>query len=594
MAEPPAKRLRATPRKNDADEAQENDTTPYTGLRQLASNLRDTTNTPQGPPSAYRTANRTPGTASRTPRTGIRQRQFPARVGPPTTPHAIRALQARRDADRASGSKRRRSGLQARETPRDFLRALSRIIRPTPVPSNKPTPRARPSLSDDFDEGPDPGPRPRLSMPISKDEIDDDSFHEAPPRMSLALEDIDMDGGNTTMHSVEGMRRAVSEDPTLRSRLSLGRMRLSERFGGMEELGEEADEGDMLSYADDDDGGPLIFDDPDNPLEEEITTRFGDDTTQELRAMLAARRRSRMSDLGLATRSDDLDEEPTFRFVMSQAERDPSAMPPGFGDDIDDEGAAVGEEGEEEEEEEGAPQDETVRTRFSLNEIDAEAGAEVEAEEYEDVEPQEDEEAEPSPDADLGTDAEKEEEEEEDATITRRLRGSPTPADADADTTTAPGQQQKRKRALPKLSRFGTPYPALPASTVKRVATTFARLHGGGGGKLSRETLDAVALASEWFFEQVGEDLGAYAGHAGRRTIEEADVVALMNRQRQISASTTPFSLAQKYLPRELLQEVRMPRAAPKARKKRRRGKMETIEEGEVEEVEEEEAGGDA
>lgn len=31
-----------------------------------------------------------------------------------------------------------------------------------------------------------------------------------------------------------------------------------------------------------------------------------------------------------------------------------------------------------------------------------------------------------------------------------------------------------------------------------------------------------------------------------------------MYRQRQTNATTTPFSLAQKYLPRELLQELRM------------------------------------
>jgi hypothetical protein len=34
-------------------------------------------------------------------------------------------------------------------------------------------------------------------------------------------------------------------------------------------------------------------------------------------------------------------------------------------------------------------------------------------------------------------------------------------------------------------------------------------------------------------------------------------------RQRQTSASTTPFSLAQRHLPRELLQELRMPVPAP-------------------------------
>jgi hypothetical protein len=50
-------------------------------------------------------------------------------------------------------------------------------------------------------------------------------------------------------------------------------------------------------------------------------------------------------------------------------------------------------------------------------------------------------------------------------------------------------------------------------------------------------------------------------------------------RQRQVNANSTPFSLAQKFLPRELLQEVRM---APQPNlKRKRRPRMETIEEEE-------------
>lgn len=45
-------------------------------------------------------------------------------------------------------------------------------------------------------------------------------------------------------------------------------------------------------------------------------------------------------------------------------------------------------------------------------------------------------------------------------------------------------------------------------------------------------------------------------------------------RQRQLSSSATPFSLAQKYLPRELLQNIRMPQPT-KAKKPLR--KLKTI-----------------
>jgi hypothetical protein len=40
----------------------------------------------------------------------------------------------------------------------------------------------------------------------------------------------------------------------------------------------------------------------------------------------------------------------------------------------------------------------------------------------------------------------------------------------------------------------------------------------------------ALVQTTDDFFEQMGEDLAAYAQHAGRRGIEEADVLALMRR----------------------------------------------------------------
>ncbi|EHK97441.1 hypothetical protein M7I_6859 [Glarea lozoyensis 74030] len=115
-----------------------------------------------------------------------------------------------------------------------------------------------------------------------------------------------------------------------------------------------------------------------------------------------------------------------------------------------------------------------------------------------------------------------------------------------------------RKHKQAKVSVHGIEYPSLPAGVVKKLATTFARTAGNNKTKLNKETLDAIIQASDWFFEQVSDDLGAYAEHGRRKTIDETDVITLMARQRQINASNTPFSLAQKYLPRELLQEMRM------------------------------------
>lgn len=89
--------------------------------------------------------------------------------------------------------------------------------------------------------------------------------------------------------------------------------------------------------------------------------------------------------------------------------------------------------------------------------------------------------------------------------------------------------KQERQKTV-KLSRHGIPYPSLPSGLVKKLATTFARMSGNGKSKISKDTLGALMDASEWFLEQVSDDLGAYAKHAGRKTIEESDMITLMRR----------------------------------------------------------------
>lgn len=55
-----------------------------------------------------------------------------------------------------------------------------------------------------------------------------------------------------------------------------------------------------------------------------------------------------------------------------------------------------------------------------------------------------------------------------------------------------------------------------------------------------------------------------------------------ISRQRQLNANTTPFSLAQRYLPRELIQDIRMaPPPKPHARKAQRLDPVEEEPEGE-------------
>ncbi|KAK1141628.1 hypothetical protein N8T08_008892 [Aspergillus melleus] len=109
-----------------------------------------------------------------------------------------------------------------------------------------------------------------------------------------------------------------------------------------------------------------------------------------------------------------------------------------------------------------------------------------------------------------------------------------------------------------KLSRHGIPVPNMPAGVIKKLATRFAPARAGSKAKINKATLAAIEQASSWYFEQVSEDLAAYSKHAGRKTIDESDVAALIRRQRHTNNATTMFSLAQKHLPKELLQDMRL------------------------------------
>lgn len=126
-----------------------------------------------------------------------------------------------------------------------------------------------------------------------------------------------------------------------------------------------------------------------------------------------------------------------------------------------------------------------------------------------------------------------------------------------------------------KISRHGIPVPNLPAGVVKKLATRFAHTKSGSKAKINKAAMAAIEQASSWYFEQVSQDLAAYSKHAGRKTIDESDVSTLMRRlvllhvqdrigllttprQRHINSSTTMFSLAQKHLPKELQQDMRL------------------------------------
>lgn len=236
--EPP----RITPRNSDGDAAiaaAAAKETPYSTLHQLANIPKPTTPlrraSSAGPPSG-RSTRRTPVT--RTPGAGQRGGGS-ARRQNAVTPHgraAMREVEARR-AGLTPGKNRRQSGIQRRETPRDDLRALSRLLAPKTKPTvpTPPVPRTATSKygRDDFvDDDTDMRP-PRLSLALDGDDEDDEDESLLLPPQSAGLEDEDI-----TVQSMEFPRRAISEMPPGRlSRGSFGSIRLSDQFGEVDRGG---------------------------------------------------------------------------------------------------------------------------------------------------------------------------------------------------------------------------------------------------------------------------------------------------------------------------------------------------------------------
>ena len=89
---------------------------------------------------------------------------------------------------------------------------------------------------------------------------------------------------------------------------------------------------------------------------------------------------------------------------------------------------------------------------------------------------------------------------------------------------------KKRKAKVQKLSRHGIPYPSLPVGVVKKLASSLARTAGSSRAKVNKDALSAIMQASDLFLEQLSDDLSVYAKHAGRKTIDESDIITIMKR----------------------------------------------------------------
>jgi len=122
----------------------------------------------------------------------------------------------------------------------------------------------------------------------------------------------------------------------------------------------------------------------------------------------------------------------------------------------------------------------------------------------------------------------------------------------------ATAQRPRRKKV--KLTRHGIAIPALPSSLIKRIANQSMTRRGRQKSTVDSASLKALEQATEWFFEQVGDDLDAYSNHAGRtKRIDASDVLTLMRRQRVLKGDGKLGDFAIAHLVPEALIELDLP-----------------------------------
>ncbi|KAH8171642.1 centromere kinetochore component CENP-T histone fold domain-containing protein [Sarocladium implicatum] len=455
------------------------------------------------------------------------------------TPHAKaarRALDQRRTAIFTPGRNRRKSLMEQRETPRDILRALGQTLasKSKPVSSSStsassppPPTRRRSSIrrssvrtageqfedEDDFVDEDEPSSedpplkRPRLSLPIAEDDDDDDDDLQ-PPRLS-GVEEFD----NWTLQSVEFPRRDI---PTSRlSRGSLGEARVSDYYDLDEVTGTE--------------GRPSDFFPPDYLQTIQAGAAADDQTLQRIDPdVTQGTPRARESDFNLDIPVDAGDQT---TFELSPPAFDAAPTSPL------EERSVTGAVGNDATSAQDAPALADIDLDPPAYDDDSDGNEPLEPM-FNDLQEYDDNgyDSDPAPFEDAVENM------TEDVTAATATALQPSAADkaraalAVQDARTQLQLRKKRKR----VSQHGIEYPPLPSAFVKKVAQTALQSSGLSNTRVSPDTLVALTQASEWFFEQLGDDLGAYASHAKRKTIEDSDVATLMRRY--VSHSGAPVS----------------------------------------------------
>ncbi|KHN98688.1 Histone-fold protein [Metarhizium album ARSEF 1941] len=409
------------------------------------------------------------------------------------TPHAKAARQAlhqRRNALLTPGKMKRQSLVDQRETPMGLLGRLAGVLAPgsKPIVSSSPPQDKRSSFAPIQEEDDDEAdlPRPRLSLPIDQEEDESDLV---PPRSS----GLESQHTENTLPVVEKPRRVYGEQPSRLSAPDFGAGFDSDAFDPNEVTTDMGRVSDFFP-------GTLL----DNLRAQAIAggnqtiNRIDDESRRN-----TINRRDSEFGLQIPPGADET------TFMMSE--------PPADGGDTSPlvrEASIAGTAANHAANQAGIG--DVTLTGPSGPDVDDDKMVDI----YNDPDPVPITQAEPRRAEDNDDEDELEPYAEE---IEDRSADEEGPAEASSVANPPRGLSKPKKRQR-RVSRHGVEYPALPPTFVKRVAQTALQSSGLSNPRISADTLTALTQASEWFFEQLGDDLGAYANHAKRKTIEESDM----------------------------------------------------------------------
>ncbi|NXP25961.1 CENPT protein, partial [Scytalopus superciliaris] len=108
--------------------------------------------------------------------------------------------------------------------------------------------------------------------------------------------------------------------------------------------------------------------------------------------------------------------------------------------------------------------------------------------------------------------------------------------------------QLLQHKPVPKRSKTSQRKPREPQvarGLIKEVFSHFVKM------PVTRDAFKIIEKCSERYFKQLSNDLEAYTSHAGRKTVEMADLELLMRRQRVVTDKIPLRVLIERYLPLE-------------------------------------------